>query len=82
MTKRKNNPDHNPTKDKAPVEEPGKERSGMVLADDSDFDPDLDELEDYEMADMQSIREIIMLDPNDIEFRQRHSEVNELDNAA
>lgn len=79
--KRQSNPDHNPTKERAPIEEPGKREDKMILQDE-EYDSDLDVLEDYEMADMHAIRDILMIDPNDIEFRQRHAEDIEMDLAA
>jgi hypothetical protein len=57
-------------------------KGGIELLEEEAEDFETTELGDYEMADMQAIREIVMLDPNDIEFRQRHAEDTDTDIAA
>lgn len=37
---------------------------------------ELDEMDDFAMADMHAIKDLLVLDPNDIEFRQRHAETD------
>lgn len=77
MKKKKIEPDVTPAKDQE-IREPGTTPDEIEM----ELDAELDELDGYDLADMHSIREIVMLDPNDIEFRQRHAEVIELDSAA
>ncbi|MGZ3694076.1 MAG: hypothetical protein ACXWQO_07740 [Bdellovibrionota bacterium] len=86
MAKSKKNSDQKARKKlelhREPVTRPVLKKEAQPAELDSQLGGELDELADFEMADMDSIREIVMLDPNDIEFRQRHAEIIEMDSAA
>jgi hypothetical protein len=76
MKKRKQNSKPNEVQAaNAPLNE-----ENMALDNDFAYPGELDEMDDFAMADMHAIKDLLLLDPNDIEFRQRHAEI--LDRAA
>lgn len=85
QSKKEKNPDHNPTKEKAPVSEPVREEERVLSPEEPigeealgmDIDEELAELDGEawgdELADDFG-RSEWKIDPNDMEIRQKHAE--------